>query len=317
MSFLKLAVPLVVLALVPLAHAQVAPPAGAPGSDLTLTLGDLHGLVKDDNQMVVPYAGNATVDFTLKVGCLAFFAAEANHNGPLDHVDLAITGAPAWVVADSLDVEMSEAKCATEGPAGNGVVTLTGTYPFKVAPSAPGVTTQAVNLTASLESGIESAPMQLLFAVQFHPDYDVVPSIKFPYTVDGTSADFTVTVTNRGNARSMVMFEELHASTGTFSGLGSIPYDSPAPHTFQVTFKAPDACWKDAKVDFKTFSHYLLLDQRAGSYKAERTYAWDFSNGIACTPGKGNSSSKASPVGGLVLLPTLLAAAFLARRRVF
>ena len=40
-----------------------------------------------------------------------------------------------------------------------------------------------------------------------HADYAVVPSVTFPYTVTGKSANFTVTVTNRGNARSMVMME--------------------------------------------------------------------------------------------------------------
>jgi hypothetical protein len=315
MSFLKLAVPLAVLLLVPMAHAQVNPPAGTPASDVTLALGELHGLVKDDNQNVIPYKGNATVDFTIKMGCLAFAAAEANKNGPLDHIDLAVTNAPAWLVADAMDVPVDNQKCATEGAGGTGFVTLTGTYPFSVAAGAPAVTTQMVNLTASLEAGAASQPMPLLFAVQFHPDYDVVPSLQFPYTVNGNAANFTVTVTNRGNARSMVMFEELHASTGTFSGLGSMAYDTPAPRTFQVTFKAPTSCWSSAKVDFKTFSHFLLLDQRAGSYKDARTYTWDFTNGIACTPGKGNTVSKSSPLGGLVVLPAVLGAALLARRR--
>jgi hypothetical protein len=308
MSFRKLAAPLLVaLALVPLAHAQVA-------DDITLTVGAIHGTVTEDKQDVIPYKGNVTVDVTIKVGCVAILNAMAMGQNPqLDHVDVAIADPPAWIQADSHDVEMDPSGCAGAAAAG-GYLTLTGSYPFSVAAEAPGITTQSVNLTASLEGGAESDPMPLLFSVQYHPDYTVVPSIQFPATVSGNSLNFTVTVTNKGNARGMVMMEELHASTGALSGLTSVAYQPPETKTFQAQFKAPDTCWSSAKVDFKTFAHYLLLDQRAGSYKDARSYDWEFTNGIACTPGKGNTSSKSSPVGGLVTIPALLGVALLVRR---
>ena len=67
-------------------------------------------------------------------------------------------------------------------------------------------------------------------------------------------------------------------------------------------------------MDFQNFSHYLLLDQRAGSSKQPGTYTFQFVNGVSCTPGKANTS-KASPAGRLAVLPVVLAAALLARRR--
>ncbi|MCA1811343.1 MAG: hypothetical protein LC623_04945 [Halobacteriales archaeon] len=307
MSFRRLAVPLALLAFVPLAHAQVL-------DDVTLTVGAIDGLAKDDGQDVVAYKGNATVEVTVKVGCAAILDAMANGRDLLDHVDVAPVDPPAWLVAESHDVPMDPSACITDAGTGSGYLTLTDEFPFSVAASAPGVVTQSLNLTASLENGAESAPVQVLFAVQFHSDYDVVPSVAFPYTVTGKTANFTVSVTNRANARSMVMVEEQHVSTGTFSGLGSTVYQPPETKTFQVTFKAPDRCWADAQVEFKTFSHYLLLDQRAGTYKGERQFTWDFTNGVACTPGKDDTSKK-SPVGGLAVLPVLLGAALLARRR--
>jgi hypothetical protein len=314
MSLPKLALVAVLAALlVPMANAQTNPPPGqgtAPGLTVTITLGALAGTVQDDKMAVIPYAGNATVPFTVSIGCNLVLYETVTNNADADHFHVLVDNPPAWLKAEEFRVDISPTDCG----GGNTDATLvkTGNYPFAVAPGAPAIVTQTLNVTAEF-AGNDATPAPLSFSVQFHPDYDVVPSVKFPYTVTNGMANFTVTVTNRANARSMVMFEELHASTGSVSGLGSVVYTPPETKTFNVVFKAPDSCWTNATVDFKTFSHYLLLDQRAGSYKLQHDTAWGFTNGVACKAG--SSGTKASPLGGWVLIASVLGAAMLARRR--
>ncbi|HUR63770.1 MAG TPA: hypothetical protein VM241_04735 [Candidatus Thermoplasmatota archaeon] len=310
MSLLKLALPLLVLALAPLAHAQAPPNPVPAGNDFTVGADAPVGLVKEDNQQVIPYKGNVTVPVSVTLGCSLIAYQTVVNTGDADHLHVSIADPPAWAIADELRIDVSPTDCAS----GQATHTYAGSFPLAVAADAPGVTTQVLNFTADYAGTAPAATAPLPVAIQFHSDYSVVPSVQFPYAVSGKSANFTVTITNRGNARSMVMVEELHASTGTFSGLGSVVYLPPESKTFQVTFKAPDKCWTSAKVDFKAFSHYLLLDQRAGSYKGEAPTTWEFTNGVACTPGK-DTTSKASPLGGLAVLPVVLGAALLARRR--
>lgn len=315
MSLRHLAAPLLALLLLPLAQAQApdAPPGEVPASSMSIAAGAVAGLAKDDNgQMVAPFRANLTVPVTVTLGCSLLLYASVANSGDAGHIHVMVENPPAWLLADELEIEpVGPADCAGEA---SGMHAYTGTFPFALAANAPAVVPVTLNLTAGF-AGVETAETApVTFAVRFHSDYAVTPSIQFPHTVTGRTANFTVTITNTGNARSMVMVEQVRASTGTFSGLGSLVYQPPETKTFQVTFKAPDACWTTAKVEFHTASHYLLLNQQAGSYKDERDYTWDLSNGVPCTPGK-SETSKASPAAALALLPALLGAALLARRR--
>lgn len=327
MSFLKLAVPIVLLALVPLANAQFPvnpnPPPSQAGAIKITNVGPINGLIRDDNMDVIPFKGNVTVPVSVSIDCQLIAYEIANKgNSDIDHFHIqpADGKLPSWLVADEYLTFFNQtapgvpAFPTSQCGSGTGTYTTTVNYPFAVTAAAPGVTPQVLNLTANLGDNAFATPVSVNFNVQFHANYTVTPSVQVPLTVTGKSANFTVAIANSANARSMVMVEQVHASTGTFSGLGSVPYVPPQTMTFPVTFKAPDSCWTTATVDFHTASHFLLLNQQAGSYRDERTYTYQFHNGIACTPGKANTS-KSSPVGGLVVLPAVLGAALLARRR--
>ncbi|HEX2067047.1 MAG TPA: hypothetical protein VHI93_09570, partial [Candidatus Thermoplasmatota archaeon] len=242
MSFLKLAVPLAALLLVPVATAQVdAPPqVGSPA----IFVGTPIGLIKDDNQMVIPYKGNVTIPVAVTLPCSLVVYAQAAAPLDSDHIHVEVADKPSWVVAEELELgPVGAADCA----GAEASHTYSGSLPLGVAASAPGVVPQTLNFTAEY-AGVPSDTKSLSVSIQFRADYDVVPSIRFPYTMQGGQADFTVSVTSRGNARNMVMVEEVDASTGTFSGLGSVVYESAAPQTFQVSYKAPEGCWTTATV---------------------------------------------------------------------
>lgn len=321
MSFLKLAVSLAVLALVPLAAAQ-APPPSTYGKIAITNVGPVSGLIKDDGKDVIPFKGNVTVPVSVSIDCSLIAYEVANkkasdinhfHVQPADKL-------PSWLVADELLTyfpNVVPGQDTTGFPVsgcqgGSGTYMATVQYPFAVTAAAPAVATHTLNLTANLGDDAYSDPVAVTFAVQFHANYTITPSVQFPLTVTGKTANFTVAISNNANARSMVMLEGLHASAGSISGLTSTVYVPPETKTFQVTFKAPDGCWSTATVEFKAFSHYLLLTQEAGSFKGEKDVSWEFQNGVAC---KGGTSSKASPLNGWVLIASVLGAALVARRR--
>ncbi|HUR61350.1 MAG TPA: hypothetical protein VM286_03170 [Candidatus Thermoplasmatota archaeon] len=296
--------PLLLLALLPLgqANAQAL-------DDLTLTLGAVKGVISEDSLGVVPYKGNLTVAVEVRAGCAAIARAVAA-DPEIDHIDVAVVNPPAWMNAEAQDIEMDPKGCIGSI---DGYQTVAGEYKIGLGPGAPGILPQSVNLTASLEGvdDSESAPKQLQFKVQFHGNYTLTPSVQFPLKVTGNQANFTVTLTNTGNSRNMIMVEDMHASTGAFSGLGSEVYDPPKTVTLPVVFKAPAKCWTNATVQFTTATHYLTLSQLAGSYHEVRHYSWDFTNAEA-----GNcKDTKSSPLGGWVLVSSILGAAFVARRR--
>lgn len=301
--------PLLALFLLPLAQVQAQATPGPLGKP-TLTLGELKGTIKEDNLNVVPYKGNATVTAHIVVPC-ALFAYEAARNGGAPGLHLEVAGkAPTWLTAEDVDVKTSSSdgsKCAS----GSGNLAYDQDFAFSVSAAAPAILQQTFNLTANMASDdVPADAQQVIFAVQFHGNYTLTPSVQFPMVVHGNQANFTVTLSNTGNSRSMIMVEETHASTGSFSGLSSQVYLPPQTVTVPVSFKAPSTCWTNATVTFSTATHYLTVSQLAGSYKDVRHYTWEFTNGDSC-----KGSSKASPLGGWVLIASVLGSALLARRR--
>ena len=298
----------------PAATAQDLPVASA----VTLTLGTVAGTVDDDGRAAVLYAGNATVPFTVKVECgLIASTTAANQGQDTDHLHVTYVNAPDWLVVREAEVHLEPAEVAQDCLTAQ-AVTRTGELPIQVTAAAPGVVPQTVTVAAQYGGNDEEhrfAATPLTFAVQFHPDYEVVPAVQFPLTVTGGKAEFAVTITQRSNARSMVMVEEVRASVGVFGGLGSVVYSPPESKEFKATFKAPTACWTEAQASFKTYAHFLLEDSTAGMYKLPQEHTYTFKNGDACEPGKDPSGTQSSPVGLWTLVPALLGAALLARRR--
>jgi MYXO-CTERM domain-containing protein len=301
------------VALAPAAFAQ-----DVPASTVTLTLGALAGTVDDDGRAAVPYAGNATVPFTVTIGCgLIATTTAANQGQDSDHVHVTIVDPSAWVVPRTVEAHLEPADIAQECATAQ-AVTRTGTLPLQVTAAAPGVVPQ--NVTVAVQFGGSDAehtfaPTPLAFSVQFHADYSVVPDAQFPLEVKGGEAQFKVAITQRSNTRSMVMVEEVRASAGSFGGIGSVVYDPPETKEFTATFKAPTACWTEAQASFKTYAHFLLLDSQAGEYKLPQEHTYTFRNGDSCEPGTTGNGTQEAPVGIWTLAPALLGAALLARRR--
>lgn len=291
-------VPLLLLCALPLTQAQV------PASDYQLKLGPLQGTIIEDKETVIPYMGNATVDVTLTVGC-----ALVLQNAPALNVPIAFDAPPAWLVAKPLSLSFGPADCAN--PAATAI--KTGTLAFSVGKDAPGIETQTPNVTAISKAGTQK--IALPFEVQYHADYTVVPDVTFPMKTVNGYANFTISVTQHSNARSMVMFEEAHASTGTIKGLSSVVYMPPETKVFKISYVAPGPNWSNATVEFRTASHYLLKDQRAGTYHDVRTPSWQFSNPGGASPSSGSTTSAKSPAVGPLLAFGLLGAALLAQRR--
>lgn len=304
---------LLLLALAP-AAAQELPVA----SGVTLTLGAIAGTVDDDGRAAVPYAGNATVPFTLRMECgLIVSTNAANQGAGADHAYVTIVDPPSWVVVRETEVHLEPAETAQECATAQ-AVTRTGTLPLQVTAEAPGVVPQ--NVTVAVRYGGSDAedtyaPTPVSFSVQFHADYSVVPGVQFPLEVRGGQAEFTVAITQRSNARSMVMVEEVRASAGSFGGLGSVVYEPPETKEFKATFKAPTACWTEAQASFKTYAHFLLLDSQAGEYKLPQEHLYTFRNADGCDPATTGNGTQASPLGLWTLVPALLGAALLARGR--
>jgi len=267
----------------------------------------------------IPYAGNVSVPVTADVGCATLLTSATNSPGSTTvTMTVAATGAPPFLTVTSQGASFDVSKCA-----GAQCASATGTVGFAVAPSAPGVELQSVNLTSTLPKPAQNPAgtkydftQSMPYNVSFHASYTVTPSITFPATVTGKDLNFTVTVKTDNNARGMVMVENLHASAGSVKGIGSFVYDPGQTRTFPVTFTAPDGAWTSSNVTFHAYTHFLLNGTAAlaGAAQMPMDAKWEFRNPNPGVP-SGETSTKKSPAAALPLLLTVLGAALVARVR--
>jgi MYXO-CTERM domain-containing protein len=208
----------------------------------------------------IPYEGSAQLPVSVSVGCLSVL-----QNGGEGDVEVTVTDAPGWLTAAPATIPVDESTCVT----GGGFASGEGTLGLTVAKDAPGVVDHTINIVASL-GATASEPVPVVFTVAYHVNYTIVADARFPLMVNGTEASFNITVTQASNARSMVMIEKASSSIGVFSGVPAVVYDNeagkPVSKTYKATFKAPDGEWANATATFTGFSHYLLLDGRAGEF---------------------------------------------------
>lgn len=294
------------LSILPTASAQ-------PGLDLSLAV--------DDLATPIPYSGSGTLSFNLTVGCLAALRSASETTNPSPAVTVDLANPPAWVSATPAQVPVTpDESCATGG---DGYMHKTGTITLTVKPEAPGVEDQTLNFTATLPT--QGDPLtgsdDAVVKVAYHAMYTLTTDAKFPLTVTSPKTTFNLTVTQSSNARSMVMVEEVHASTGNIAGMASTVYDCGAgksdSKTFKVTFTAPDGAWNTSKVQFKAYSHFLLLNSKAGPYDPGTAVDWQFVNGgVPATATTGGDTGKKSPmpVAPLTALGLVALAAMLRKR---
>src|ERR1044072_8028200 len=257
------------LSALPTAQAQ-----DVPGLDLSLAV--------DDLATPIPYSGSGTLSFNITVGCLA--ALRSMSESTATSATAPAANALAWVTATptAVDVTPSDPTCATGG---TGYITKAGTITLTVKPEAPGVVDQTLNFTATMPTRGDpiSGSDDAIVKVAYHASYTLTTDAKFPLTVTSPKTTFSLTVTQSSNARSMVMVEEVHASTGNIAGMASTVYDCGAgksdSKTFKITFTAPDGAWNKSTVQFKAYSHFLLLDSKAGPYDPGTAMTWEFTNG--------------------------------------
>ncbi|MCA1819346.1 MAG: hypothetical protein LC620_04725, partial [Halobacteriales archaeon] len=226
------------LAVVPAVHAKDASSALAIES------------VGQSDPSPIPFAGKAAVSVQVGVGCAAVLQA-VGATAAGSHTAVAtvtVEKPPSWLTVAPGTATFDASTCPTATDKGylvaNARVNLT------VSPGAPGVVPFSLNFTATMPGvspASQVAPSQSnTFNVTYYANHTITPSIHFPYTMTGHWLNFTVTVTQGANARSMVMFENLRADRGTVSGLASIVYEPPQTKTFQVTYVAPDSDWTQA-----------------------------------------------------------------------
>jgi hypothetical protein len=304
------AVAALLLSVLPTASAQ----GQVPGLDLSLAV--------DDLAVPIPYSGQATLSFNVTVGCLAGLRSMSETQSTTATATVDLADPPAWVTATpaAVVVTPSDPACATNG---TGYITRSGTITLTVKPEAPGVVAHSLNFTATMPT--QGDPMtasdDAAVKVAYHANYRLETDAKFPMTVTAHKTSFNLTVTQSSNARSMVMMEEVHASAGVIAGMASTVYESGGgksdAKTFKITFTAPDGAWNRSTVSFKAYSHYLLLDSRAGPYDPGTAVTWEFVNGgVPVTKTNGGDSDKKSPmpVAPMTALGLVALAAMLRRR---
>jgi hypothetical protein len=259
----------------------------------------------------ISYSGTTDVPIEVTVGCAVILQA-----GGEAAVDFTYGDVPAW-----LNVEEPS---LTAGPQPSclldmeGTVVLTGNLGLTPAFEAPGMNETTFTVMASVDTQgepAESAPQDVTVMIEFRPNYTIATDITFPYNVTEDEVRFNVTVTMDANARSMVMFEEVSASEGSFTGLASQTYDAPPEvRVFPVVFTPPDGDWTQSNVTFRVFSHYLPLTGTAGDAMGTQNPVWVFTNGNP--GGSGGDGGKGVPgVGPVFLIGGLLGLAVIVRRR--
>lgn len=305
---------LLTLAALPLAQAE--PPAGI--GSITLSLGDIMGLVQQDGKGVVPYAGNVTVAATVSIDCGVILYEFANKQGSdVDHfhVQPADDKLPPWLLADEFlayfpaPAAGAPAIPVQECSSGSGSYQQTVQYPFGVAADAPGGVPLTLNLTANVGDDAFSEVVPLHFAVQFHPAYTLTPSLRFPAAATGNGANFTLAVKNTGNGPAMVMFQDVKASAGTVSGLADTTLPANASANLAIRFTGPTACWATATVNATA----VVMPAAGGATSNPTPLSWTFTH--SCSATGATTKAKKSPAPGFLMAFAVLALAGMARRR--
>lgn len=332
---LVLALP-ILLALVPVAHAT--PPMGT--GNISLTVGAIQGLVQQDGKGVIPYGGNVTVPVTVTFDCSLLAYEYANKQGSdinHFHVQPSDDKLPSWLAADELITYFpppvagapAQAQFPVQQCAGGAdTYTQMVTYPFAVTGAAPAMTPLALNLTANLGDDAFATPVPVPFMVQFHANYTVTPSIRFPAAVTGKSLNFTVAVRNNGNAQAMVLFNGVQASAGTLTGLSSATLAAGQTMVLPVSFTGPASCWTTATVAATSAiesmsggtpmmmgGSSMTMGATMGSPTMPHPLAWTFTHPPCPAGGTSGSTSKKAGTPDLLPLATLALAALALRRR--
>ncbi len=292
------------VALLLLATALVAPNVSAQGPFAGITL------TATPPTETIAYMGSIEVPFSVKVGCSTLVQHGLGSQSPTPKLTVHADEAPRGLTVKEATLTFSDpSPCAT----GSGFITKNDKVTFMVDASAAGVVTQNVTLLAHFgDAESDAGEFVVPFTVAYHSNYTVLPDVTFPLKVMNGTATFHVTITQNSNARSMVMIEDVKETGGKISGLGSVPYNSPETKKFTVTYKAPLGPWTEQKVTFTSYGHFLLLDQRAGSFTDAKPTTWTFTNGGGEAPQ--GTTSKASPLP-LPFLALAGAALIAARRR--
>lgn len=251
-------------------------------------------LTASDVSAPIPYAGSGTIDTTVNVGCV-----ELLQNPTVSTVTVSAS-APSWFDADSATGTVSVQGCVNA----SGSVSVNVPLAFNVAPSAPGVLPQVINLTASFGS-VTSEVAQPTITVEYYSNYTVVPRTAFPVEVTGGSATFEVAMTQNSNAVSMIMVQNTATDNGVFAGLGSVEYQPGQTRIFNATFTAPGTEWTNATVTFDTFGHYTIAGLTPGDLMDKKTYVWTFVNVDETTNGEDKKSP--APLALLALVGAALA----------
>ena len=299
------AVAALLLSVVPLAaQGQVE------GLDLTVAVADL--------ATPIPYSGSGTLAFNATVGCLAILRSMSEGTTQSATLTVDLSDPPAWVTSTPATVEFAPDPACVTG--GSGYITKAGTITLTVTPAAPGVEEQALNFTATMPT--QGDPMsdsdEAIVTVAYQANYTLSTDARFPLTVTAAKTTFNLTVTQASNARSMVMMEEIKTSAGTIAGLASQAYENragqPSTKVFKVTFTAPPGAWNTSATQFKAYSHYLLLDGRAGAYDPGTAVSWEFVNGGVPAPESTGGKEGPMPVAPLLAFGLVALAAALRRR---
>lgn len=293
---------------------STVPASQAQATDFTVTL------AVDDQPTPIPYSGSGTFSFNVTVTCLAGLRAMSQGSGTAT-LTVDLDDPPSWVTAAPAEVDVTpDESCLTNSDA---TVTRQGTIAVTVAPDAPGVMEQTFNFTAVLPA--QGEPMagsdSAIGSVAYHANYTLATDVTFPLTVTSPKTTFNLTVTQASNARSMVMMEEIRSTSGLIAGLASTVYESgpgkPDTKVFKVTFTAATGAWNTSTVQFKAYSHYLLLDARSGPYDPGTAVSWEFVNGgvqPADNETGGGDQDAPMPVAPMLALGLVVLAAVLRRR---
>ncbi len=264
-------------------------------------------LTVDPAAVLIPFGGSNQVNFTITIGCGLILT-----NGGSASVVVQAVNASAFLNVTGTTVAFSPGQGCVSA---TGALTGTGNVSVAHSPDAPGYTDIVFNLTAtagSTTTGLVPATVQ----VGYRPGHTLTPDVQFPLEVTGPSVTFNVTVEFTGNARTMVMFEEITAETGSLSGLEPTLGQPPATEVLQITFTAPEGKWTTSNVTFYNYSHFLLENGLAGTPQLEARPVWTFVNAApAPSESGGDDGGEDSPAPAAVLGMVLLLGLAAIRRR--
>ena len=286
-----------VLLLTALVAAASAPPASAQFSDLTVTA--------SAPAAPFPYEGPSMLTFNVTLGCGLLL-----ENAGSVTVTVTAPDAPAYLAVAPASLEFApDAACLT----GAGSITQAGSLTLTPSPDAPGLSDIPLGLVASAGS-TTSAPAPVVVQVAYRPGHRITPDVTFPLEVDGP-VTFNLTLEFSGNARSMIMFEEVAVERGSLSGLAPIIMVPPATEVLELTFTPPEGDWTSSNVTFYNYSHFLLESGAAGGPELAARPVWTFVQADGGQePSDGGDKDSPAPAAAWIGLG-LLGLAFVLRRR--